>query len=163
MGNVLTSNTRNLEHDVVEILGYIALDGSSNVIGKAPTATPVGAGPYTRAKGLDNAIGFAGAVAAQPHDSTGEYVFTLDQPWVALIGVEVTPNDSASATLDASCDANVRANTTGPRAGADPGTNTSLTVQTVRIRFRNSAGTLTDPPANGGFWLRLVLKRDAIY
>lgn len=163
MGNPQGSFTRNFEHDVQEILAFIALDGSSNVIGLAPTAAPVGAGPYTLAKGLSKAIGIAGAVVTQPHDATGEYVFTLDEPWQALIGAVVTPTDSAAATLDASVDANVRANTTGVRAGVDPGTNTSLTAQTVRVRFRTSAGTLTDPPANTGFWLRLALKRTAIY
>jgi len=127
---------------------------------RKPFRAPVGTGPNTVGKGLTASIGVS--VTTQPHTATGEYKFTLDQPWQALLGAFVTLKDSASATLDPFVDANVRANNSGARMGVDPGTDTTIANQTVRIRFRNSGGTLADPPANGGFWVTLVLKRTAV-
>ena len=161
---------KHLEHDVQDIFGFIALDGSSNVIGQAPVAAPVGAGPYSLCKGLMKSVGIAGAVVTQPHTSTGLYTFILDEPWVALLGVNVTLLDPGAAALPMwSCKANVRnATTTGPNGGrpngADPGTDSTIAAQNVQIRFRTVAtGALIDPTVSTGFWLSLLLKRTAVY
>ena len=159
MGNSLTNRADgSFENESISLSAFIALDGSSNVIGFAPTATPPTlAGPYTRAKGLQKAIGPAGGVVTQPHTSTGVYVFTLDDPWFAAIEAWVQQIDQgAIAQLTYAIDCNVGPNTLG---GAWPGNNPALAAQTVRVRFRNNAGTLTDPAASTGFWLGLKLKR----
>lgn len=166
MGNQLgAANVVHLEHGCTLIEGFIALDGSSNVIGIAPTAAPPGAGPYTVCKGLTSALGVAGAVVNQPHISTGLYEFTLDQPFMALLNADVTLLDAgAVAYPNSTFKANVRANTTGPRAGIDPGTDPTLTPLTIYLRFRTaSSGALADPPASSGFWLQLFLKNTGIY
>jgi len=149
---------KSLEGESFTISAFVALDGSSNVIGFAPTATvPTAAGPYTRGKGLQKAIGPSGAIVTQPHTTGGTYVFTLDDPWLAGIEGWVQQTDpGAVANLNSFVDANVGPNTSG---GANPGNNPALAAQTVRVRFRNNAGTLTDPAANTGFWLGLKLKR----
>jgi hypothetical protein len=166
MGNPLASiQFKHLEHDVQLLSGFIALDGASNVIGQAPVSAPVGAGPYSLCKGLMKSVGIAGAVVTQPHQSTGLYQFTLDEPWMALLWAHVTLFDPGAAALPvATVRANVRGNTTGPRAGVDPGTETTLLAQTVYVRFRTPAtGALIDPAVSTGFWLNLLLKRTAIY
>lgn len=168
---IYTEFVKHSEHDVVEIFGFIALDGSSNVIGQAPTSAPVGAGPYTLCKGLCNAIGIAGAVVTQPHTSTGLYTFTLDEAWMALLDWDVGMLDQGAVTgVQASCKANVRGTqVTGPNGGrpngADPGTDPTIAPQNVQIRFRASiaGGALVDPQPSTGFWLRLLLKRSGIY
>lgn len=160
-----------LEHDVCIRAGFIALDGSSNVIGQAPVSAPVGAGPYSLCKGLLKNVGIAGAVVYQPHISTGLYTFVLDEPWMALLGVEVTLLDQGTVTgVQVSCKANVRATqVAGPNGGkpngADPGTDPTIAAQNVQIRFRASiaGGALVDPVASTGFWIKLLLKRSAIY
>jgi hypothetical protein len=167
MGNPLaTGFVKTLEHDVQLVEGFIAIDGAANVIGLAPTAAPVGAGPYTLCKGLSNAIGIAGAVVTQPRQSAGFYQFTLDEPWQALLDGQATLYDQGAVVqLIPSVKANVRNNTTGPRAGVDPGTETGLGAsRIVQVRFRHpTTGALTDLAANTGFWLRLMLKRTAVY
>lgn len=168
MGNPFaTGFVKHLEHDIQALYAFFALDGSSNVIGQAPTNAPVGTGPYSLCKGMGKALGIAGAVVTQPHTSTGLYTFSLDEPWQALIGVDLGFFDQGAVQqLTWSCRANVRSNTTGPRAGVDPGTETGLGVnQAVQIRFRTNiaGGALTDPAVSTGFWLALILKRTAIF
>lgn len=169
--------TQILEKDVMELFGFIALDGSSNVVGIAPTATPPAAqssGPYayTRFKGLTGSIGVAGAVVTQPHQSAGLYYFTLDKPWEALLDASLTFYDQGAVTgLQWSVTANVRANTSDPApiSGVFPGTNTNLsstpTNQVIIVRFRTSAagGALTDPVASTGWWMKLNLKRTKVW
>jgi len=151
------------EHDVGEILGFVALDGSSNVVGYAPT-TAGGLNtttPYTRLKGAQAAIGQAGAVATQPHTATGTYVFTLDEPWFALLSPWAQLTDQgAVATITPFFDANVSNQTAN--VGFMPGNNTALAVKTVRLRWRANAGALTDPVASTGFWLGFTLMRSGI-
>lgn len=160
MGNPLGYQAdKSLEGESVTVSAFIALDGSSNVIGFAPTATPpTAAGPYTRAKGLQNAIGPAGSIKTQPHTGTGVYSFTLDEPWQGAIEAWVQQNDQgAVASLAVYVDVNAGPNTSG---GAFPGNNPAIAAQTVRVRFRNSStGALADPVASTGFWLGLKLKR----
>jgi hypothetical protein len=160
MGNPLANRAdQSLENECCVISAFIALDGSSNVIGYKPTTSPpTAAGPYTRGVGLQRAIGQAGSVATQPHTATGTYTFTLDEPWLGGIEAWVQQTDpGAVASLGAYVDANVSGSTSG---GANPGCNPALAVQTIRVRFRNSStGALTDPAANTGFWLGIKLKR----
>ncbi len=161
MGNPLSNRADgSLENENISISGFIALDGSSNVIGYKPTTSPPTlVGPYTRALGLQRAIGQAGAVVTQPHTGAGVYVFTLDEPWQGAIEAWVQLVDQgAIAQLNYGVDVNAGANTLG---GANPGNNPALAAQTVRVRFRNNAGTLTDPAASTGFWIGLKLKRTA--
>jgi hypothetical protein len=162
MGNPLSSRADgSLENESLALSAFIALDGASNVIGFMPTATPASVvGPYTRAKGLQKAIGPAGGIIIQPHTATGVYIFTLDEPWFAATEAWVQLVDQgAVAQLNAAVDANVGPNTNG---GAWPGNNPALAAQTVRVRFRINAGTLADPVANTGFWLGLKLKRTGV-
>src|SRR5215472_3504051 len=119
-GNNTTSPfVKHLERDVQLIAGFIALDGSSNVIGVAPPLAPPGSGPYTLCKGLTKAIGTAGAVVTQPHTSTGLYTFTLDEAWTALLGARVILLDPGAVALPTpTVTANVMAGTTvGPNGG----------------------------------------------
>lgn len=166
MGNVLgAQNIQHLEHNVIVFNWFIALDASSKVLPCAPSNAPPGAGPYTLAKGAAVSIGY-GTIVKQPWISTGLFEFTLDQPWGALIGAQVTLYDQGAAACPvASVRANVRSSTStssttvNPRAGIDPGTETSLLVQTVYIRFRLAAnGTIADLAASTGFWVQLMLK-----
>lgn len=159
MGNPLSNRAdASLENESIVVSAFVALDGSSNVIGYAPTngsATLVG--PYSRMKGLQVALGPAGGVITQPHTSTGVYTFTLDSPWFAGLEGWVNLNDQgAVAQLNAMIDMNVTANQLG---GALPGANPALAAQTIRIRFRNNAGALTDPVASTGFYWGCKLKR----
>jgi hypothetical protein len=170
--NLASPFVKHLEHDVQLISGFIALDGSSNVIGVAPVAasTPVGAGPYSMCKGLLGNVGFAGAVVYQPHISAGLYTFVLDKAWMALLDARVTLLDQGLVTgIQPSVKANVRATTSvgangGYPNGADPGTDPTIAAQNVQVRFRASiaGGALVDPVASTGFWLSLLLKRTAV-
>lgn len=149
-----------LEGDACSINAFIALDGASNVVGYAPTGPGLfnATTPYTRARGMQQKIGQAGAIIVQPHTAAGVYIFTLDEPWVALLNPGVSmPDQGAVAALSAFVDANVTTATSG--LGAYPGQNMALAPQTVRVRFRTSAGALTDPVVSTGFWLTLTLKR----
>ncbi len=163
MGNPLSNRADgSLENESLTISAYIALDGSSNVIGFMPTATPPTAvGPYSRAKGLQKAIGPAGGIITQPHTGAGTYIFTLDEPWFAATESWVQLVDQgAVAGLSWYIDANVGPNTSG---GAWPGNNPALAAQTVRIRFRSAAaGALTDPVASTAFYFGLKLKRTGV-
>ncbi len=162
MGNPFANRSDNtFENESQCLSAFIALDGSSNVIGFSPTASPPTlVGPYTRAKGLQKAIGPAGAIITQPHTGAGVYVFTLDEPWFAAVEAWVQLIDQGAVSQLNSCvDANVGPNTAG---GAWPGNNPALAAQTIRIRFRANAGTLTDPVANTGFWLGCKLKRTGV-
>jgi hypothetical protein len=149
-----------LEGDACSINAFIAIDGSSNVIGIAPTTPGLFSATtaYTRAKGMSIAIGQAGSIVTQPHTATGTYLFTLDEPWVALLNPGVSLVDQgAVAALSSFIDANVTTATSG--LGAYPGQNMTLAPRAVRVRFRNNAGALTDPVASTGFWLTLTMKR----
>lgn len=166
MASPLGSRTiEHLEHETCVINAFIALDSASNVIGIAPTASGAATltGPYTLGKGLTNAIGpAAGALGStvlnQPHTTTGTYVFTLDEPWIALLNADVMQTDPGAVNqIEAYVDANVTNQTTN--IGAAPGNNSALAVRTVRIRFRGTTGSLTDPTVSTGFWLQLWLKR----
>lgn len=169
--NIASPFVKHLEHDVQLLSGFIALDGSSNVIGQAPVAAAVGAGPYSLCKGLLKNVGIAGAVVYQPHTTTGTYIFVLDEAWMALLDWRVGLLDQGAVTgVQASCKANVRGTqVTGPNGGkpngADPGTDPTIAAQNVQIRFRASiaGGALVDPVVSTGFWLSLLLKRSAIY
>lgn len=161
MGNPLGNRAdESLENENCSISCLIALDGSANVIGYKPTTSPpTAAGPYTRGLGLQRAIGQAGAVVTQPHTGAGVYSFTLDEPWQGAIEAWVQLVDQgAVAQVQYGVDVNASGSTTG---GANPGTDPAIAVQTVRVRFRNNAGTLTDPPANSKFFLGVKLKRTA--
>ena len=165
MGNPMGSRAQfHLEHNIYVLSGLIAIDGSSNVIGGIPTATPPGAGPYTVCKGIQKALGPAGGIITQPHTATGTYIFTLDEPWFSLLDYDVAFLDQgAVAQSSPSLQANVRANTTAADAGQQPGTDPTLTAQTLKFRFRHqTTGALQDPVASTGFWIRVVLKNTAI-
>lgn len=165
MGNPFATNgIKTLEHDVQDISGFIAIDGAKNVIGKIPVLAAPGAGPYSRCKGLDKAIGMAGAVVTQPYISTGLYRFTLDEPWIGLIGAEVTLLDQGAVAIPTwTIKANVRATQTAADAGRVPGTDPTIAIQTIELRFRlASSGALTDIAVSTGFWLRLLLLRSAV-
>lgn len=160
MGNPLGFQAdKSLEGESYALSAFIALDGSSNVIGFAPTASPFNiAGPYTRAKGVQKAIGPAGGIITQPHSSAGVYLFTLDEAWFAGTEAWVQLLDQgAVAQLNTMIDANV---TSGQALGYFPGQEPALTAQTIRIRFRINAGTLTDPVASTGFYFGMKLKRN---
>lgn len=162
MGNrLLYQADKSFEGESVSISAFIALDGSSNVIGYAPTASiPTAAGPYTRALGLQKSIGPAGGIITQPHTGTGVYVFTLDDPWYGAIEGWVQQIDPGAVNLVTPyVDANVGA---AQVLGAFPGNNPALAAQTVRVRFRGTTGTLTDPAASTGFWLGLKLRRSGV-
>lgn len=171
MGNPFaTPFVKQLEHDVQLIEGFIAIDGSHNVIGQAPVSAPVGAGPYSLCKGLMKSVGIAGAVVTQPYQSTGFYQFTLDEPWTALLGFQLTLYDQGAVALPGwGIKANVKGVTTtganGGRAnGVDPGTDGTITAQTLQIKFRTvSSGALVDLAVSTGFWMRLLLKRSVIF
>jgi hypothetical protein len=160
MGNVLSNRADSgLENETLTISCYIALDGSSNVIGYAPTASPPGlVGPYTRAYGVQKAIGPAGAIITQPHTSTGLYTFTLDEPWYAAHEAWVQQTDQgAVASLTPYIDLNVTANQLG---GAFPGCNPAIAPQTILIHFRAAAsGAPTNPAVNTAFWFGVKLRR----
>lgn len=165
MGNPFGSaNLVHLEHDVTIIEGFIAIDGLHNVIGQAPTAAPLGSGPYSLCKGLMKSVGIAGAVVTQPYQSTGFYQFTLDEPWNCLLGYNVDLYEQGAVAIpNWGINANVRANTTSADAGVRPGTNPAIAAQTIQLKFRNaSSGAAADITASTGFWLQLVLKRTAI-
>lgn len=168
--NIYNAFVKNAEHDIVLVAGFIALDGSSNVIGQAPVSASVGAGPYSICKGLLKNVGIAGAVVYQPHISAGLYTFILDEAWMCLLGADVTLVDQgAVALVQPSVKANVRATQVtgangGKPNGADPGTDPTILPQNVQVRFRTAAaGVLTDPAVSTGFWLKLLLKRSGIY
>lgn len=164
MGSPLTSQIwSHYETDAVSINAFIALDGSSNVVGYAPTS----AGSlnlttaYTRAKGMQKAIGQAGAIITQPHTATGVYLFTLDEPWFGCVNAAANLIDpGAVASLTPYVDSNVTTATSG--LGWFPGQNMTLAAQTVRVRWRNTAGALTDPTVSTGFFLTLTLKRSGV-
>ena len=169
-GNPMGSaNIVHLEHDVVVMNWYFALDANSKVLPQAPTNAPAGTGPYSLCKGCAVALG-SGTVITQPRISTGLFEFTLDQPWAAVINADVMLYDPGAVALPTpTVRANVRASATAasaisnPRAGVDPGTETSLLAQTIYVRFRTgSTGTLVDPTASTGFWVQLWLKRTFI-
>ena len=162
MGNPFSSRADgSFENESISLSGYIVLDGSSNVIGYAPTATPPTlVGPYTRAKGLQKALGPAGGVINQPHTATGVYTVTLDEPWFAAIEAWVQQVDQGAVSLlNPGIDCNVGPNQSG---GAWPGNDPTIAPQTVLVRFRTAAGALTNPPANSKFWLGLKLKRSGV-
>jgi hypothetical protein len=159
MGNPLGNRADgSLENESIMLSAFVALDGSSNVIGFKPTASPPSlVGPYSRILGAQKALGPAGAVITQPHTGTGVYVFTLDDPWYAGLEAWVQLVDQgAVAQINYGIDANVRNDQLG---GAEPGCDPTLTAKTIRIRFRNNAGTLTDPVASTKFWFGMKLKR----
>ncbi len=159
-GNRLYSRTLgHFEKGAVIINAFIALDGSSNVVGYAPTTpgSAVATTAYSLPKGLSNALGPAGGVLNQPHTATGTYIFTLDEPWVCLLNADVMFLDQGAVNaLNFFVDANV--SNQSANIGSLPGNNPALTPNTVRVRFRGGTGTLTDPVANTGFWLQLWLK-----
>jgi hypothetical protein len=161
MANPFSTQTwSHLEGDACSVNAYIVLDGSANVVGYAPTGPGAfnATTPYTRARGLQAKIGQAGAIVLQPHTATGTYIFTLDEPWVALLNAGANLIDQgAVGSLVSYVDANVTTATSG--LGAYPGNNTTLSPQTVRVRWRNSAGTLTDPVVSTAFFLTLTMKR----
>ncbi len=168
MGNPLGSRVDGtLEYESFCLSGFIALDGSSNVIGFKPTATvPNLAGPgnnlpYTRFRGIQKALGPAGGVITQPHTGTGVYVFTLDEPWFGCLEAWIQLADQgAVAAVNYFIDVNTTGSTGSTNLGFFPGQNQSLAAQTVRVRFRTAAaGTLADPVANTGFWMGLKVKR----
>jgi hypothetical protein len=151
-----------LEGDACTINAFIAINGASDVIGYAPTTPGAFSATtlYTRGKGLQTAIGQAGAIKTQPHTGVGIYLFTLDEPWVAMLNSSANSVDpGAVAVAVPYVDANVTTATSG--LGAYPGQLMTLSPQTVRVRFRTAAGALADPPANVGFFLCLTLKRTA--
>ena len=154
----------------VDLHGFISLDGSSNVIGFAPTASPLnlaGPGnnlPYTRFRGCQNALGPAGAVITQPHTSTGTYIFTLDEPWFGCLEAWLQIVDQGAVQQpNYAIDVNATAATGSSNYGWFPGQNQSLAAQTIRIRFRTTAagGALIDPVANTGFFIGLKMVRGA--
>ena len=166
MASPNTSRTvAHFEGDCAVINCYFALDTSANVIGIAPTAAGGATltGPYSRGKGLTYAIGpAAGALGStvlnQPHTTTGTYVFTLDEPWIALLDADVWFTDQGAVNqLNWFIDANVTNQTTN--IGALPGNNSAIAARTVRLRFRGSTGTLTDPVVSTAFGMQLWLKR----
>jgi hypothetical protein len=95
-----TQFTAQLEKDILVVDGYAALDGYSDVRGTLPTQSMPVNQSYTRLYGAQNAIGPVLATAPQlflqPHVSTGIYTFTLDEPWLALLGVTVTQGAPSS-------------------------------------------------------------------
>ena len=168
MGNPLGSRVDGtLEYESFMLSGFIALDGSSNVIGFKPTATPpnlAGPGnnlPYTRCRGLQKAIGPAGGVLTQPHTGTGIYQFTLDEPWFGCLEAWVQLMDQgAVAAANYFVDVNATSQTGSTNLGFFPGQNQSLPAQTVKVTFRTAAaGALVNPVVNTGFWIGLKLKR----
>ena len=164
MGSPFSSQVlAHLEPDAIQITGFISLDGSSNVIGYAPTTAGgiVPTNSYTRCKGLQKSLGPAGALLYQPHTSAGLYVFVLDEPWFALLDSGVTSTDQgAVAPLTAYIDANVTNQTAN--IGFMPGNEVALNTSTVKVTFRNTTGVLTNPVASTGFWLNLTLMRSGI-
>ena len=151
-----------LEHDAVLMSWFVAIDGSSNVVGylqTTPGASPTAASSLI--KGAGRSLGPQGAIILQPHTATGTYLFTLDEPWICLLNSDFMAIDQgAVGSLTPSFDANVSNQTTG--IGALPGNNSALSPMTVRLRLRNNAGALTDPVASTGFWVQLLLKRTGI-
>lgn len=170
MGNRLGANANiNLEYECVVLDGFIALDASSNVIGFAPTATPLvlaGPGnnlPYTRFRGLQIALGPAGGVLNQPHTGTGLYNFTLDEPWFGCLEQWIQLNDQgAVAGANYFVDVNATNTTGSTNYGWYPGQNQSLAAQTVKVTFRTAAaGALVNPVASTGWSMGLTMKRNA--
>lgn len=164
MGNPLGYQAdKSLEGESISISALIALDGSSNVIGYLPTTSPLNFSTiFTRAKGLQRAIGQAGSIITQPHTATGVYVFTLDEPWFGAIEAWIQQVDQgAIQQVNGAVDVNVTNTTGSSNYGYFPGQDQTLAAQTVRVRFRTTAagGALTDPPANSKFFLGLKLRR----
>lgn len=154
----------------INLSGFVSLDGSSNVIGFLPTASPpnlAGPGnnlPYTRMRGFQAALGPAGAIITQPHTTTGTYIFTFDEPWSYALEAWVQQIDpGAVQSLNPFLDVNCTGATGSTVLGYMPGQNQSLPAQTVRIRFRTNVagGALTDPAANTGFWFGMKVFRGA--
>lgn len=79
MGNALTNmkGSFQYEHEITNIYAYIALDANANVIGFVPTTSAPGAGPFTRALGMQKSIGPAGGIITQPHTSNFSNTVTL--------------------------------------------------------------------------------------
>jgi hypothetical protein len=234
MGNALTNNAGEFiyEHELSVIYGYIALNASSDVIGFVPTTTAPGAGPFTRAIGMQKSIGPAGSIILQPHANVfagtvtltngsasitfsgnqtlpagtwlsfsdqpsavyqlasaiaastagtlttvytgtggagktavpGVYVFTFDEPWFALSGVNISMQDLGAAFFTTTV-ANVRSNTTDTSLQL-PGTNTvypttttPFVPQTMVTRFYSATATPANPTASSAFWQTVQLKR----
>ncbi len=162
MPKMYSQDLGHFEHSCAEIFAYIQLDGSSNVVGILPTGPGQNATTnYTRAVGLSNSIGQAGAIITQPHTATGTYIFNLDDFYIALVNSGVQQTDPGAVnTVTAYIDANVTNQTSG--IGNLPGNNSALGVGTVRIRFRGTTGTLADPTASTGFWLYLCMRKTGV-
>lgn len=161
---------KHLNTNVVEIEGFIAIDGYGNVLPTYPTG--FGVQPvqqtYTFCKGLTDAIGPGPNVKLQPHIATGVYQFTLDRTMfaTALVGISVTLQDGYVAgdgyhLLTAYATANVLGELADPvRSPYNAGTDQTQPVKTVTVSFRNNTtGVLTDPITGSGFWLRIVLRQ----
>jgi hypothetical protein len=128
--------------------GYIALDGSSNVVGLKSVTAKAANKAYTK---------FVGASKTLPvHTATGVYTITLDDPYNSLWNPVVTLAGAQSSTFSVEVVANVTGNAT-PATSMEPGQDPNTAAQTVVIKFR-VAGTLTDPAASTGFWVHLGLK-----
>ncbi len=165
MGTGLTSQVYgHYENDITLIQGFVALDGAANVVGFQPTAAGalVATTPYTRLKGAQKSIGPAGAIVLQPHTGVGTYVFTLDEPYFALMSpwAQLTDQGAVNA-ISPFFDANVTSGTSAA-IGTMPGNNPAITFQTIRLRWRTGAGALVDPVVSTGFWVGFELKRSGI-
>lgn len=151
---------KHFHDEIAAIDGYVALDGSSNVVAAFPALTmPLSGKAYTYLKGC----------ALPVHTSTGTYTITLSKPWIALLDWNVKiDSDGYNVTnlLTSLGGANVTGTqssspTTGTFTfqGNLPGTDPSIAPQTIILRFTTAAGVLTDPPANKGFHVHLLLKQ----
>lgn len=138
---------KTLENEMGALDGYIALDGSSNVVALKSTTAKTLNKAYTR---------FRGASKTLPvHTSTGIYTITLDDPYNSLWGPVITLSGAQSSSFSTEVVANVTGSATP--TGIEPGQDPNTAIQTVIVKFR-VAGTLTDPAVNTGFWVHLGVK-----
>lgn len=149
--------TQSFENEIVVLSGFIALDTSSNVVPTKPTQNKPSGKVYTRLLGAQKTL--------PVHTSAGLYTILLDDSYNSLQGVSIVCQglDGYASFPD------VKANVTGSSSpsGVEPGQDPNVAAQTVKVEFRASTGTLTDPrpvldgTTQNGFWITLRLRNSS--
>lgn len=134
--------------NVIQIDGYVAVDGSSDVVALLPTAsTPISGKAYTFLPGASQTL--------PVHTSTGIYTLTLDESYNALLSASATVSPGK---LIVSTGPNNVSDATGG-SGNRPGTDPAVARRTVVFKFYNDAGSLADIPVSTGFTVSLKLQK----
>ncbi len=92
----------------------------------------------------------SGIVSKIERTTTGSYTLTLAQNWYGLLHAEFV-SEIPVALSPAFCFAQLDSDTVGSAASG----------QTVKVRFVNGSGVLTELPSGSGFRFLLALKRSS--